>query len=535
MPSLKQQEAYYGPAFPSLPGKTTPKLSYGLPFHATIARHLTPGGALAQKARVYVLASGSLARHTDAVTQLEDVLRAAPPINCPAIDAGTRRWSSGGHGQGSQHQGRLAGISIGTIRQHTPLTDVAVVARSMAATSADALITLGAGSVTDAGKIIRLAVAEGALEASAISQLRGKLESGKAQNENMASLVCIPTSLSGGEYNPVAGVTDDSEDATGRGRGTKYQFRIHRDPDLIILDPALCVSTPARVWLSSGVRAIDHCVETLCRPDWIREQHRQKEKGITTFHNQGPGHQGDNSHSSKTDYQDLADTLAYTALPQIVSGLLETNAAALAASSLSGTNADLPASTIVESRMRSQLAARDAISAALAGFPLGGSHAIGHQLGPLGSVGHGETSCVILPAVCRYNTIHGDAGTRRRQRAVARLLTVTPAIREMLALQDRAGEAAQSVATAHAMEAVVAAESAEKAGDSEAGSGLELGDLLARIVADLGLPTTLAAVRVGKDKFEAIAKATMTDKWAATNTVPLRDPEQVLEILRMAQ
>ena len=34
--------------------------------------------------------------------------------------------------------------------------------------------------------------------------------------------------------------------------------------DLVILDPALSVSTPERIWLSSGMRAVDHCVEGLC-------------------------------------------------------------------------------------------------------------------------------------------------------------------------------------------------------------------------------------------------------------------------------
>lgn len=32
----------------------------------------------------------------------------------------------------------------------------------------------------------------------------------------------------------------------------------------------------------------------------------------------------------------------------------------------------------------------------------GASHGIGHQLGSLG-VGHGETSCILLPAVCKWN------------------------------------------------------------------------------------------------------------------------------------
>lgn len=32
----------------------------------------------------------------------------------------------------------------------------------------------------------------------------------------------------------------------------------------------------------------------------------------------------------------------------------------------------------------------------------GASHGIGRQLGPLG-VGHGELSCILLPAVCKWN------------------------------------------------------------------------------------------------------------------------------------
>lgn len=37
--------------------------------------------------------------------------------------------------------------------------------------------------------------------------------------------------------------------------------------DLIILDPALSVTTPERIWLSTGIRSVDHCVEGLCSLD----------------------------------------------------------------------------------------------------------------------------------------------------------------------------------------------------------------------------------------------------------------------------
>lgn len=36
-------------------------------------------------------------------------------------------------------------------------------------------------------------------------------------------------------------------------------------PRLIIIDPKLTITAPEWVWLSTGVRAIDHCVECYCR------------------------------------------------------------------------------------------------------------------------------------------------------------------------------------------------------------------------------------------------------------------------------
>jgi alcohol dehydrogenase class IV len=48
----------------------------------------------------------------------------------------------------------------------------------------------------------------------------------------------------------------------------------------------------------------------------------------------------------------------------------------------------------------------------------GASHGIGHMLGPLGKVAHGETSAILLPAVCRYNAKHGGADVLARQQQV---------------------------------------------------------------------------------------------------------------------
>lgn len=129
---------------------------------------------------------------------------------------------------------------------------------------------------------------------------------------------------------------------------------------------------------------------------------------------------------------------------------------------------------------------------------MGASHGIGHQLGPLG-VKHGETSCILLPAVCKYNkSVNAD-----KQQRVLDILwseeTVTSTLR-------RAG-----------VERVKA----------------DLGDVLAILIRELGMPRNLNEVSVGREKFADLAVSSLKDRWCKTNPVPLREPEQVVEILGM--
>jgi maleylacetate reductase len=69
--------------------------------------------------------------------------------------------------------------------------------------------------------------------------------------------IAVPTTLSAGEFNARAGITDT--------RLKLKQSFVHRAivPESVVLDPAVTVHTPEWFWLSSGVRAIDHAVETL--------------------------------------------------------------------------------------------------------------------------------------------------------------------------------------------------------------------------------------------------------------------------------
>lgn len=49
---------------------------------------------------------------------------------------------------------------------------------------------------------------------------------------------------------------------------------------LIILDPVLTISTPAKFWLSTGMRAVDHCVECICSFSATEEIDAEASKGL---------------------------------------------------------------------------------------------------------------------------------------------------------------------------------------------------------------------------------------------------------------
>ena len=70
--------------------------------------------------------------------------------------------------------------------------------------------------------------------------------------------VSVPTTISGGEFSAISGVTDER---------TKVKELLRHPlimPATVILDPAVTRYTPEWLWLSTGVRAIDHCVEGIC-------------------------------------------------------------------------------------------------------------------------------------------------------------------------------------------------------------------------------------------------------------------------------
>lgn len=204
------------------------------------------------------------------------------------------------------------------------------------------------------------------------------------------------------------------------------------------------------MWLSTGIRAVDHCVETICSLQGNAKADKDAEAGLKL----------------------------------LVHGLLK--------SKLDGQDC--------EARHQCQMGVIEAMKAVGDGVPMGAGHGIGHQLGPLG-VGHGETSCILLPAVCKYNAHHG-ANVDKQQKVVD-ILWKDQEVKS--ALQQR----------------------------GLAEGKADLGDVLDAVIKELGMPRKLKDVHVGRDKLDDLAANSLHDPWCATNPVPLKKKEQVLEILEM--
>ena len=238
------------------------------------------------------------------------------------------------------------------IAAHAPRTDVLKAMAAARAAEADLIITVGGGSVTDAGKVIALGLKHNILTHEDFEGFYVYVDD---NGETVAPVfdgpdirvICCPTTLSGGEFNTMGGVTDDREN--------KKQGYTHRmmAPIAIVLDPALTLHTPEWLWHSTGVRAVDHALESLS-----------------------------SNHSSY-----FCDGVAESALRLLSQAMPEVKAD--------------PAN--LDARLRCQIGAWQSMIPIIGGVPMGASHAIGHVLGGTADVPHGYCSCVMAPAVLAFN------------------------------------------------------------------------------------------------------------------------------------
>lgn len=245
--------------------------------------------------------------------------------------------------------GRIAGLYAG-VAAHSPAESVLEGSNAARAAGADVLIAVGGGSVIDATKVMQACLWTDLQTEADLDRYR---ERPATQSATPAlRMVAVPTTLSAAEFTPIAGITDT-------GRGIKHIFADpYLIPRLVILDPEATLWTPDRLFLATGLRAVDHCVETLCS-------------------------------ISPTPY---GDAMAREGLRLLTEGLRAAKA----------DPGDLAA------RLRCQLGAWMAISGPVSGVPVGASHAIGRVLGAACDVPHGETSCVLLAGTLVWNASHDN-------------------------------------------------------------------------------------------------------------------------------
>jgi maleylacetate reductase len=268
-----------------------------------------------QTSRAFLMVSGTLNRNTD---EIEKIKEALGPRCVGTFDA---------------------------MPQHTPRE--AVIAAADQARAAEVIVTVGGGSITDGAKAVQLCLANNIRTVEAMDTIRAVKGISPPITAPAVRQISVPTTIAGGEFSAIAGVTN---------MRTRVKEMLKHDllmPRAAILDPAITVHTPEWLFLSTGIRAVDHCVEGICS----REAHP------------------------------YTDAQALKGLSMLAQGLPRVNVDA----------GDLDA------RMDCQIGTWLSVGPLAAGVPMGASHGIGYVLGSAYGVPHGYTSCVMLPFVMRWN------------------------------------------------------------------------------------------------------------------------------------
>src|SRR5580704_6597967 len=269
------------------------------------------------KSRAFLMVSGTLRRETDAIAKIERALG-----------------------------GRCAGI-FDAMPQHTPREAVIAAAEQARAANADVIVTVGGGSITDGAKAVSLCLANDVRSVEGIDTIRAVKGVVPPMKAPTVRQISVPTTIAGGEFTSICGITNQR---------TKVKEMLRHElamPRVVILDPAMTVHTPDWLFLSTGIRAVDHCVEGLCSREAHPYADAQAMKGLSMLAQALP--------RVKADPHDL------------------------------------------DARMNRQIGSWLSMGPLSSGVPMGASHGIGYVLGAAFGVPHGYTSCVMLPSVMRWN------------------------------------------------------------------------------------------------------------------------------------
>jgi len=158
-----------------------------------------------QASKAFIITGQSLANKTPLVKQVEELL-------------GTKH-----------HAGTFSRIG-----QHAPIKELDEATEKVKNDSSiDTIISIGGGSPIDSAKAISYRVHE--------------------ISDKYLFHIAIPTTLSAAECSFIAGYTKEDGVKTGIGHPSLY-------PSVIIYDSTYGIYTPSHLWLSTGMRALDHAV-----------------------------------------------------------------------------------------------------------------------------------------------------------------------------------------------------------------------------------------------------------------------------------
>jgi maleylacetate reductase len=271
---------------------------------------------------------------------------------------------------------RFVGVGVNA-GQHSPTEGVRAIAEDLRRYEADAVVSLGGGSVIDSTQVAVASVVNG----RDMTKEAGKLQLEKAFGDDRSAgflHIAVPTTLSAGAFTPAAGVLDVAT------RNKAAVILPWLQPAVVVHDPQVTLETPRDLWLSTGIRALDHAVEAL----YSRKPHV------------------------------LGDALAVEAIRMLFRHL------------------PLSAGTD-EASLEHRTACLDAAWLSLYGgfnTGLGLSHALSHQLGPRWDVAHGVSSCITLPPSME---VMAEISPQRFEKIAAALgIPFDPAAPEKAALES---------------------------------------------------------------------------------------------------
>ncbi|MFM0124842.1 iron-containing alcohol dehydrogenase [Paraburkholderia sp. RL18-101-BIB-B] len=158
---------------------------------------------------------------------------------------------------------RLVGVTD-EVGEHSPLSNVLNAAIAVRDLRADVIVSVGGGSVMDMCKAIQLCVSEQAYDRAALLKLQFVLSPDGTEMLSTARAsarirqIAIPTTLSTAEWTPVSTPIDDE---------TKLKARFvvpDGSPRAVIYDPEILGQTSSSLLLSTGIRGLDHAINTAC-------------------------------------------------------------------------------------------------------------------------------------------------------------------------------------------------------------------------------------------------------------------------------